>query len=195
MRSNIRCDSARYLNSHGCVYDWSIPHLNLTYQQQYSMQINHIWLALTYPQATFPKKIRGKWLNKDIPGGELHKRITRHANADLNEENRERSVRFCKRDYGARYAERWAKAHPRPDGTPGNEGHCDEFPFASTKEGSTHRGSDKKFTNNWSVQVIDGVQNEQWGSKIWNTWLVSERIMDGDTLWINMENLEFPGND
>jgi hypothetical protein len=164
----------------------------MKYDQRYWQQLTHIWMALKYPQSTFPTHIRKKRLNKDIPGGELHKRITRHADENLNNNNRSRSVRICRLLWGLDYNNRFARAHPRPDGTPGNKGECDEFPFAATLEGSTHRDSNKKFTNNWSVLVIDGEQNGQWGSAVWGAWLLNQRIMDKDTLWINMDEINFP---
>jgi hypothetical protein len=195
MKSNLRCDSALYIPKHGCVYDWSIPHLKLSFQQQYWQQLAHIWTALTHPDATFPTHIRKVRLDKDIPGGELHKRITRHADGNLNDANNKRSARFCRLRWGVNYAGRWALAHPRPDGSPGPQGECDEYPFKSTREGATHRNSNGKLLNNWSVLVIDGQQNGGWGSAVWGTWLGNERILDNDTLWLNKDGLYFPTND
>lgn len=130
-------------------------------------------------------------LNKDIPGGMISKRITRTADEGAKNRNHSRSARTCVRVWGGSYAAMYAKTHPKPDGTPGNMGNCDEFPFQSTREGSAHRDpTTKKFTNNFSVFIIDGPLNQLWGTAVLNVWYCNERIVDGDKFWINLQ--DFP---
>jgi hypothetical protein len=91
------------------------------------------------------------------------------------------------RIHGSGYAAAYARSHPAPNGAPGNPGNCDEFPFASVREGSTARDpSTNKFLDNYSVAVIDGPQNTNWGTQVLNTWYNNERIIDGDEFWIKL---------
>ncbi|MGW4963212.1 LamG-like jellyroll fold domain-containing protein [Nonomuraea sp. NPDC004186] len=189
MKSNLRCDSAMYVTNSGCVYYWSIPHMVIRPSTTYPQQVNHLAYAIWYPDGTDPQTDhRGRsLLPKDIPGGDLHDRITRTGDENLNARNRGRSVRTCVRIHGSGYAATYARTHPGPNGAPGNPGNCDEFPFASVREGSTARDpGTKKFLDNYSVAVIDGKQNVDWGSKVLGTWYNNERIIDGDEFWIKL---------
>lgn len=184
MKQLVRCDSATYISASGCVYPWAIPHMKLRYEDQYMQQITHIVWALRYPENTQPKKIGRRPINKThIPGGKLNDRITRTADTDRNERNRDRSVRNCRRVWGAGYATRYVDQGITTD--------CDEFPFASTYEGSTHRGSNGRFTNKFSVLIIESQQNQDWGRNRLNRFYRKERILDEDTFWINTDDVGF----
>lgn len=54
---------------------------------------------------------------------------------------------------------------------------CDEFPFASTREGAG------KGDGNFSVRYVPGVENEQAGREL-GTWYGTDRILHGDAYMI-----------
>ncbi|WP_437022841.1 NucA/NucB deoxyribonuclease domain-containing protein [Streptomyces sp. enrichment culture] len=56
---------------------------------------------------------------------------------------------------------------------------CDEYPFASTKEGS-NKGDDR-----YSVRLIEGTDNEEGGRRL-NTMYTLNRMLDGDPFYMKI---------
>ncbi|MGW1982040.1 NucA/NucB deoxyribonuclease domain-containing protein [Streptomyces collinus] len=56
---------------------------------------------------------------------------------------------------------------------------CDEYPFASTKEGST------KGDNRFSVRLIDGPDNRKGGERL-NEMYTLNRMLDGDPFYVKI---------
>ncbi|MGW5211470.1 NucA/NucB deoxyribonuclease domain-containing protein [Streptomyces sp. NPDC004051] len=119
----------------------------------------HIYDALNRPERTFPS-----WPGKTVPGAKepLHRLV----NQTKIDENREKSIRECKKVWGD-YA--------------GSGLQCDEYPFASTKEGST------KGDNRFSVRLIDGPDNRKGGERLAAMYTIN-RILDGDPFHVKITN-------
>ncbi|MFJ1569960.1 NucA/NucB deoxyribonuclease domain-containing protein, partial [Streptomyces erythrochromogenes] len=117
----------------------------------------HILDAQQLPERTFPS-----WAGKTVPGSTepLHRRI----NKTKQDENRDKSIRECREVWGD-YS-----------GTPLE---CDEYPFASTYEGST------KGDNRFSVRLIDGGDNGRGGLLIQKVY-EENRILDGDPFYVKI---------
>ncbi|NJP52472.1 hypothetical protein HCJ93_21030, partial [Streptomyces sp. SBST2-5] len=58
---------------------------------------------------------------------------------------------------------------------------CDEYPFASTQEGST------KGDNRFSVRLIDGDDNETGGRRLDQMYTLN-RMLDGDAFYMKITN-------
>ncbi|MFE2884501.1 NucA/NucB deoxyribonuclease domain-containing protein [Streptomyces sp. NPDC059272] len=63
----------------------------------------------------------------------------------------------------------------------GTDLQCDEYPFASTKEGST------KGDNRFSVRLIDGTDNGNGGRRLDEMYTLN-RIIDGDAFYMQITN-------
>ncbi|MFF1632131.1 NucA/NucB deoxyribonuclease domain-containing protein, partial [Streptomyces sp. NPDC058272] len=119
----------------------------------------HIYDALNRPERTFPS-----WPGKTIPGAKepLHRVI----DPDKVDANRKKSIQECKKIWG--------------DYT-GSGLECDEYPFASTEEGST------KGDNRFSVRLIDGPDNRKGGEYI-NAVYTLNRVLNGDPFYVKITN-------
>jgi hypothetical protein len=58
---------------------------------------------------------------------------------------------------------------------------CDEYPFSSTKEGST-KGDDR-----FSVRLIEGTDNREGGGRI-DEMDTLNRMLDGDAFYVKITN-------
>ncbi|MCX3061162.1 NucA/NucB deoxyribonuclease domain-containing protein [Streptomyces beihaiensis] len=117
----------------------------------------HIYDALHRPERTFPS-----FVGKSVPGEKepLHRLV----NKDKQDANRKKSIAECEKVWG------------KYDGT---DLQCDEYPFASTKEGST-KGDDR-----YSVRLIDGDDNEAGGRRL-NDVYINNRVLDGDPFYVKV---------
>ncbi|WNM34962.1 NucA/NucB deoxyribonuclease domain-containing protein [Streptomyces sp. Li-HN-5-11] len=117
----------------------------------------HIYDALKHPERTFPS-----FAGKTVPGEKepLHRLI----NQDKQDANRTKSIQECKKVWG--------------DYT-GSGLQCDEYPFASTKEGST------KGDNRYSVRLITGTDNHAGGQRI-DAMYTANRVLDGDPFYVKI---------
>ncbi|WFB09227.1 NucA/NucB deoxyribonuclease domain-containing protein [Streptomyces sp. LX-29] len=118
----------------------------------------HIYDALKRPERTFPS-----WLGKSVPGSKepLHRLIDK----DEQEENRDKSIATCKEVWG----------DYKRSGLD-----CDEYPFASTKEGS-NAGNNK-----FSVRLLSSDDNQTVGRDRLNGMYRANRILDGDPFYVNI---------
>ncbi|MEW1661123.1 NucA/NucB deoxyribonuclease domain-containing protein, partial [Streptomyces sp. NPDC093707] len=117
----------------------------------------HILDAQKHPERTFPS-----WPGKSVPGATepLHRLV----DTKKRDVNREKSIKECSKVWGD-YT-----------GTPLQ---CDEYPFASTYEGST-KGDDR-----YSVRLIDGKDNETGGNRL-NAMYIANRILDDDPFFVTI---------
>ncbi|MFI5825300.1 NucA/NucB deoxyribonuclease domain-containing protein [Streptomyces rishiriensis] len=119
----------------------------------------HIYDALNRPERTFPS-----WPGKTVPGSKepLHRLVDK----DKQKSNRARSIKECEKVWGD---------------YKGTSLQCDEYPFASTKEGST------KGDNRFSVRLIEGTDNETGGRRLDQMYTLN-RIIDGDAFYMKITN-------
>ncbi|GAA0437961.1 hypothetical protein GCM10010357_69220 [Streptomyces luteireticuli] len=118
----------------------------------------HILDAQQFPERTFRS-----WPGKTVPGGNgrpLHRLI----NPDLQGKNRDNSIKQCKDVWGD-YS--------------GTRLECDEYPFASTREGSL------KGDNRYSVRLIDGDDNREGGLRIQKVY-EENRVLDNDPFYVKI---------
>ena len=158
-----RHDSAAYLaqyGTQGAIFDRVTPSFSYNRTDASVKAVaNHVFDALYAPQLTYPQKN-----DKDIPGniwnGEwqpLHRNYPGFdaASADVATKNRTAKDRACA-------------------GLASNPGEqCDEFPFASTKEGAGLGDG------NFSVRYVPQPDNSTAGARL-SAWYGQERILDGE---------------
>ncbi|KOU37645.1 hypothetical protein ADK54_31560 [Streptomyces sp. WM6378] len=194
----VRFDSARYLwtpriqeqglvFNQGTVFPRVMPFLRYHTSPSYGMPqaAQHILDAFTQPANTDPKwpgkTIPGKWPGKDfVPGtpGEFLHRMT--GNAKAVRQNRYYARKTC--------IAVSAPADYVVDPVTGQRSReCDEFPFASTKEGAAARDSAGNLLNRYSARAIDGSQNRLGGNELAD-WYALDRILDGDEFSIDVVN-------
>ncbi len=169
-KQEVRWDSADYMiviNPNQTFYNAGIfsnvkPVIHFSYNNPSVMkeQALHIKDALEQPEKTYPYPGMGK----TIPST-----LTRLKDKELIRKNRKKSQRTCKR-----LAE--AGTIPKPANS-----ECDEFPFASTNEGS-YTGS----VYNVSVRYIDKDSNQAGGAWL-GAWYAYDRILDGDAFDVEVE--------
>lgn len=158
----VRFDSGEYLapyGTKGAIFSRVIPsfHYDRT-NTDVKAVAKHVFDALHAPQLTYPKKT-----DKDIPGyiwrGDkpLHRNYPKFdsASADVTKKNEAAKNAACA-------------------GLSHNTGEqCDEFPFASTKEGAG------KGDGNFSVKYVPQSDNSKAGGAL-SKWYGQDRILDGD---------------
>ncbi|MET8983176.1 NucA/NucB deoxyribonuclease domain-containing protein [Streptomyces sp. NPDC004539] len=162
--SGIRFDSSVSLGSkyyaQGVIFDRVIPTFSYDRAQNDTAGVaNHIYDALYRPQTTYPSKT-GKVIPGDIWSGKapLHRNWGRYDAAADTTEKRNRSAKDAA-----------CRGLNRPD--PSYQ--CDEFPFASTKEGAGVGDG------NFSVRYVPGTENSRAGTEL-SEWYGSDRILHGD---------------
>ncbi|MEV4295050.1 NucA/NucB deoxyribonuclease domain-containing protein [Microbispora rosea] len=116
------------------------------------------------------KDIPGKW----NPDGDhvLHRLIDK----DKKKDNYRNSCKTCQKEIASTWVSNIEKY-------PKTALNCDEFPFASTYEGS----KPAKSAWNYSVKLINGVQNQTFGRKL-KAWYQNNRILDNDKFGIWFKN-------
>ncbi|WP_019075787.1 NucA/NucB deoxyribonuclease domain-containing protein [Streptomyces hokutonensis] len=117
----------------------------------------HIYDALNRPERTFPS-----WPGKTVPG--VKEPLHRLVDKEKQKKNRARSIKECEKVWGD---------------YKGTDLQCDEYPYASTKEGST------KGDNRFSVRLIDGTDNETGGRRLDQMYTLN-RILDGDAFYMKI---------
>ncbi|MEU0517125.1 DNRLRE domain-containing protein [Streptosporangium sp. NPDC006007] len=201
----IRCDSADYIRWYatGCIFAHVVPSLKLQ-QSRFPNAYNHISKAFLTPDQTIPnatsiarlwpshiprttpKKILG-FTKKDA----IHRLWRDEPRIDRN---RWRSEQACAYTYNPN----WGGGTSFPWDTSKQE--CDEFPFASTYEGSwvwwqRNPPQGDPFTYsagaNYTVSLIPKTENRQWGStKLGGLghFYMNDRILDEDDFFIRLYN-------
>ncbi|UGQ12048.1 NucA/NucB deoxyribonuclease domain-containing protein [Yinghuangia sp. ASG 101] len=170
--NGFRCDNATYAGpASGCVFHnvteiFHIDRGDVTVQEA----AQHIWDALNAPHLTAPHA-----MFKNIPG-KLGSGNPLHRVGDPQQKNnRTTSTGTCRRFWsvpGRSYA-RNAQGQYVYD--------CDEYPFASTKEGARNAGL------NYSVRVIDKDDNQKAGREyLEGNFYRGNRILRGDAFYVNV---------
>ncbi|MFF3775773.1 hypothetical protein [Streptomyces sp. NPDC002232] len=123
---------------------------------------DHIKQAFANPVATKPLNA-----HKNVPGDNLQEPLHRlFLDKRRRDRNRAVAVRECTRYWGTNY-------------TSGGTKECDEFPFATTYEGSAASEFDVHVEkNNFSVLPVPGVQNGAAGNLL-SGFYNANRIIDG----------------
>ncbi|MXM68114.1 hypothetical protein GR925_32930 [Streptomyces sp. HUCO-GS316] len=163
--NGVRFDSTKSLGSKyydaGVIFDRVTPSFSYDRAQNDTKGVaNHIYDALYKPQTTYPPK-DGKVIPGDIWNGNwrpLHRNWTNYdaAAAEVTQKNRSAKDAACRR-------------LSRPDDTY----QCDEFPFASTKEGAGLGDG------NFSVRYVPGTENSRAGTELAD-WYGTDRILHGN---------------
>ncbi|MDX3797314.1 NucA/NucB deoxyribonuclease domain-containing protein [Streptomyces sp. AK04-3B] len=160
-QSGLRFDSSKSLGSNfydqGVVFDRVVPTFSYDRAQADTAGVaKHVYDALYKPQTTYPTKA-GKVIPGDIWSGRrpLHRNWTNYdaAAAEVTRKNRNAKDAAC-------------RGLSRPNDTY----QCDEFPFASTKEGAGVGDG------NFSVRYVPGAENGQAGREL-GTWYGSDRVL------------------
>ncbi|WP_113705337.1 DNRLRE domain-containing protein [Nonomuraea lactucae] len=187
----VRCDSAAYVYtpSDGCVFTYLKPYMEMRRNdvndkgQTWEEQYDHIRKALTdpnssptYPALGGPSYPHSAGRRKDMPGGSPQRPIHRIVSDplyDLNAAQRTKSEAVCHREI----AKTWI-SDVKYDPLAKN---CDEFPFASTDEGSL--GANPDF--NYSVRLIRATHNQAHGHVL-GAWYGNNRILKRDGFWVKL---------
>ncbi|WP_409463240.1 NucA/NucB deoxyribonuclease domain-containing protein [Amycolatopsis sp. GA6-003] len=157
-KPNFRCDSAPYFLTKACVFTDVIPRLNYVYGDGYDEVIDHIRRAQYHPDQTYPQKT-GKVIPGRYPPPSWDDGLFR--------------VKYKGATWKLNKAAKDATCPGLPPPTQGQD--CDEYPFASTKQGAGLGDG------NFSVQYLNASQNRSAGGKLpgYYTW---DRIFYWDSV-------------
>ncbi|MFJ3879134.1 NucA/NucB deoxyribonuclease domain-containing protein [Streptomyces sp. NPDC090077] len=170
----LRRDSAAYLNPYGkegAIFDRITPFLTYDCKDRDVQAVaGHIAAAFKSPNATFPRPApgRGKFIPGDYFG--IGTKVTRNypgfngASAQIQRDNRSSKDKACA-----------TLTKPAPSYQ------CDEFPFASTKEGAG------KGDGNFSLRYVPQPDNSKAGAAL-SKWYGQDRILDGDAYGVRIIN-------
>ncbi|MEO3812035.1 NucA/NucB deoxyribonuclease domain-containing protein [Sphaerisporangium sp. B11E5] len=129
---------------------------------------DHIKRALTPGSKTYPepggKSYPDLTTAKAIPGGRWNSTLTRHGYEPTSVGNRTAAGKVCANEL---------KKETGKD--------CDEYPFASTLQGSARANP----PHNFSVAMIDADENEAHGIVL-RAWYWNNRILNFDEFWIDI---------
>ncbi|MFD5880112.1 MULTISPECIES: ricin-type beta-trefoil lectin domain protein [Streptomyces] len=164
---DLRFDSAAYLAPYGvkgAVFSRAIPNLTYDYNnKELSRVAEHVFWALNNPDGTDP------WIStpKKIPGKIWSDTVLHRNYPSFNA----KSEQVAKDNRAAKDAAcgNVAKGNPSYE--------CDEFPFASTKEGA---GLGDR---NFSVRYLPQPDNSKAGGAL-SKWYGEDRILDGDAFQV-----------
>ncbi|MBB5777626.1 DNRLRE domain-containing protein [Nonomuraea jabiensis] len=205
----IRCDSAEYITWYrsGCIFAHLVPSIKLR-QTQFPNAYAHVSKAFLAPNTTIPETTTTDvrmWppqtrvplgTPKQFPGFSKNNGIHRlYWDENRIDRNRWRSQRIC----GYKNYPSWGGADPVPWNPAVVQ--CDEFPFASTYEGSWEvwqktPPDDQCCTYpnmaNVTVDLIPAQENLAWGAN-WDTgglgrFYMVDRILDEDDFFIRLYN-------
>ncbi|MEV5321712.1 NucA/NucB deoxyribonuclease domain-containing protein [Streptomyces sp. NPDC052687] len=167
--NGVRFDSSKSLGSKyydaGVIFDRVTPVFSYDRAQNDTAGVaNHIYDALYKPQTTYPTK-PGKVIPGDIWNGNWRPLHRNWANYDAA------AAEVARKNLNAKNAA--CRGLSRPDDTY----QCDEFPFASTKEGAGAGDG------NFSVRYVPGTENSKAGSELAD-WYGSDRILHSNAYGI-----------
>jgi hypothetical protein len=162
----FRCDSATYLDYHyGCIFKDVNDVFTLTVDSEVKESADLIWTAQHRPSETFPISEASKSIPGSVASGHP---LTRTTEAN-QQANRNESIRQCKIFFGQKYSRG------------GRD--CDEYPYASTAEGSKTGGVG---TAHYAAQPLDGPQNQKAGSRL-NSFFNDQRILrEEDAFYVKL---------
>ncbi|MEV4112797.1 LamG-like jellyroll fold domain-containing protein [Nonomuraea sp. NPDC049695] len=206
----VRCDSASYINwwKQGCIFKNVVPSIVLK-KSDFPWAFEHINNAYQNPTGTIPMPggprytwpsfISGPAPYKDFPGLSKFTPVHRLRDDDRARRNRDRSVSICARYEAQKLGIKWRSSDPVPWDS--NVRQCDEFPFASTYEGSWvywQKTPPKdpgimypKNKVNVSVSLIPALENNQWGGFQdggLGRYYAYDRILDKDAFYVRLKD-------
>lgn len=175
IKQTVRYDSAKYMFAfpnqyfwQGAVFSKATPIFNVPITKpEFSMLAEagqHWKLAMEHPEQTKPQ-MAGKKIPGMVGDSTLTRMYPRRHQEEYNS-NRSKTRRTCDREF-------------RDEDRTGKD--CDEYPFASTWQGSSTNGSD-----NFSVSLISSDSNQAAGTWL-GTWYAYDRILDGDRFHVQVE--------
>jgi hypothetical protein len=157
-RPNFRCDSASYFPTRACVFTDVIPRLNYVYGNGYNEVVDHIRLAQDHPDQTHPPQI-GKTIPGRYPPPALDTGLFR--------------VEYRGATWKKNGTAKDAACATLPPPASGQD--CDEYPFASTKQGAALGDG------NFSVRYVDAGQNRSAGGAL-PAYYLWDRILYWDSV-------------
>ncbi|PWW32423.1 deoxyribonuclease NucA/NucB [Cytobacillus oceanisediminis] len=175
IKQTVRYDSAKYMFAfpnqyfwQGAVFSKATPIFNVPITKpEFSMLAEagqHWKFAMDHPEQTKPQMI-GKKIPGEVGDSTLTRMYTKRHPDEYNR-NRSKTRSTCEREF-------------RDEDRTGKD--CDEYPFASTWQGSSTNGSD-----NFSVSLISSDSNQAAGTWL-GTWYAYDRILDGDRFHVQVE--------
>lgn len=182
---SFRCDGAAYVKT-GCIFD-KVAAVWVVDKAKYPAIAAHIKLAQDQPGTGSLPKSPGVV----IPGGKSsnipltrnywstiarYKADRKPPSASLEDQSRKKSIKMCITLFST-------PGHPYTKGPNGEAYDCDEYPFASTYEGSATTGRGTKLW--YSVQALPASQNRGAGAS-WSVWLKRNHILDRDPFWVEV---------
>ncbi|WP_261134016.1 NucA/NucB deoxyribonuclease domain-containing protein [Bacillus sp. Marseille-Q3570] len=175
IKQTVRTDSANYMFAfpdqyfrQGAVFSKATPIFNVPITKPEFEMLDeageHWKFAMDHPGQTKPQ-IAGKQIPGAVGESTLTRMYTKRHQDDYNR-NRNKTRRVCDREFGDEDRE-------------GKQ--CDEYPFASTREGSYTNGTD-----DFSVRMISADSNQAAGTWL-GAWYAYDRILDGDEFHVEVE--------
>lgn len=157
IKSVVRCDGSTRggfgtsVPTPACIFAGVVPIWMLSKSDPDIGQVaQHIYDAINSPNSTMPPDPSG---NKYIPYN-----LTRTVDQNLIDAQRRRAVYQCRKWFDS----------------PLTDESCDEYPFASTYEGSFNDPE-----TNYSVRFLDALQNSTEGGRR-GAWYLADRILELD---------------
>ncbi|MEQ4726145.1 LamG-like jellyroll fold domain-containing protein [Nonomuraea sp. B19D2] len=176
-RLEFRCDSSPDIKNYtgGCVVWSSRPVWHLDGNQEATKQTAaHIWKAL-YDQQNTDTKYPGQ--TKKIPGRiNLLDRGCKSQVGCLTRSAEDRKQRGTIPFNNYQASKRECKKLKTPPNV--TKRSCDEFPFASTHQGTAYAGI------NYSVAIVECTDNTTAGALL-GAWYHRERILEKDPFWVD----------
>ncbi|MEU0881362.1 hypothetical protein ABZ345_22350 [Lentzea sp. NPDC005914] len=175
--SRVRFDSAGATAGkfRGAVFTDHVPTYDLMAIAQAKNRVNeivesarHIADALHHSERTFPS-----FLGKSIPGGSLERPLHRLDDSGKIGSNRAYAGKVCKDVWGIEY---------EPE-----KFNCDEYPFASTREGAYTSTDEGKLAWHGSARPIEGGDNQLSGTWMNTDFYKVHRVLDGDPFVVKMD--------
>ena len=171
-----RCDTSELIERYtgGCVFVDVSPVLIFDAIKNAGIKesTKHVWDAYYHPEWTYPL-LAGKKVPGRAPNGLLHRTIEGavpgledpdEAPGGTIQANRAHSISKCR--------EKWPTVRPKPDNLD-----CDEFPFASTVEGSLSANG------NFSARYINYSDNRSSGTQL-GSFYQRMRRLGQDPFWV-----------
>ncbi|ACY97896.1 MULTISPECIES: NucA/NucB deoxyribonuclease domain-containing protein [Thermomonospora] len=178
----IRCDSATYFNQgqasypKACVYYSVIPHLTYSLSDPRIERVAaHIYAAQQLPDSTYPlatgKRIPGKYIGTTSPGTALHR---------IPYDGPAWRANSAEKDRACLRRPPYQETGPPPPDDPSWQ--CDEYPFASTKEGAASPDWD------FSVRYVPPSHNSTAGTLLRLYYLNDRILYDQDDFYVEIAN-------
>jgi hypothetical protein len=164
-RSTVRCDSAKYgMKWKGCIVNQAVPRLNLqTNDSRTAESVAFLNRARLRPDDTYPRKAEGRKVLVGFDSATSPKPLHRLYPT------------------AGRKATRIAKNGCVQEGGFKAGDHCDEYPFAATRENALAA----KDTKNYAGSYVKGTHNSAVGTAL-ALMYGYDRILDGEAFYVRI---------